>query len=78
MSSKICQRRETHAARQVSSERQLQKLDITLQNKMNSEQEPTNDPILEDGSINESSASENGPLSERQLSNFDNQTNVKI
>lgn len=77
MSSKICESRENLKNGQSASDCQLQKLDITLRTKMNSEQEPTKDMRLQ-SDLNSSSVSESGPLSERQLSNFDNQTNVKI
>ena len=58
---------------QAISDCSLQDLDISLKSKMKSEQEPIKELLVPDTVKNEG-----GPLSERTLSNFDNQSNVDI
>ena len=56
---------------------QQQDLDLTLKAKINSEHINSKEPLMP-SLAKANAAGENGPLSERLVSNFDNQTNVKI
>lgn len=49
----------------------IPELDIKLQSKLNSDTSPSKDKLVD------AKAKNGGPLSERQLSNFDNNSNVE-
>ena len=72
MSSKIGETMENEMPEQKANEMCcIPELDIKLQSKLNSDTSPSKDKLVDAVPKN------GGPLSERQLSNFDNQANVE-